>query len=130
MIAPHLRLGHPRRLATHRTNMLNWNDSPVAYALHWSRAACCLNSDENRRKDDPVSIQIQGVGRDKLLRTRAARLVEKALAHLRVGPVSASVRFSDENGPKGGPAMRCAINVRAPYEPELRVERSANKART
>ena len=33
--------------------------------------------------------------------------------------------FFDDNGPKGGRAMRCALTVRLPFRPSIRVERSA-----
>ena len=52
-----------------------------------------------------------------------------ALARLPVGPVGGEVAFFDDNGPKGGPAARCALTVRLPYRPGLRVERRADTPR-
>jgi ribosome-associated translation inhibitor RaiA len=54
-------------------------------------------------------------------RTRLSRMLE---AHgISAGRVS--VAFTDENGPKGGVAMRCAIAVVLPRRPPIRAARSA-----
>ena len=63
------------------------------------------------------------------LRIRSAKLMAGALARLPVGPVRGEVAFFDDNGPRGGPAVRCALTVRLPYRPSLRVERSAETPR-
>jgi hypothetical protein len=39
------------------------------------------------------------------------------------------VTFFDENGPKGGPAIRCALTVRVPYRPHVRAEDTAATSR-
>jgi len=70
------------------------------------------------------TIRISGIERDPL-RSRAATLMTEALARLTVGPVKGRVAFFDANGPKGGRAMRCAMTVRLPFRPSIRVERSA-----
>ena len=70
------------------------------------------------------TIKITGLERDPL-RGRATRLMTEALARLTVGPVKGRVAFFDDNGPKGGRAMRCALTVRLPFRPSIRVERSA-----
>lgn len=70
------------------------------------------------------SIKLRGRVRNPL-RDRAARLMTEALAKLRVGPVKGQASFFDDNGPKGGQAMRCALTVRLPFRPSIRVERSA-----
>lgn len=75
------------------------------------------------------AIRISGTERDAILRARAAKLMTGALARLSVGPVRGRVVFLDDNGPKGGRAMRCALTVRLPYRPSLRVERSAESRR-
>lgn len=69
-------------------------------------------------------IKITGLERDPL-RGRAARLMGGALANLAVAPVKGQAAFFDDNGPKGGRAMRCALTVRLPFRPSIRVERSA-----
>lgn len=70
------------------------------------------------------AIRITGLERNPL-RDRAARLMTEALAKLTVGPVKGRASFFDDNGPKGGRAMRCALTVRLPFRPSVRVERSA-----
>ena len=70
------------------------------------------------------TIKITGLERDPL-RGRATRLMTEALAKLAVAPVKGQVAFFDDNGPKGGRAMRCAMTVRLPFRPSIRVERSA-----
>jgi ribosome-associated translation inhibitor RaiA len=70
------------------------------------------------------AIKITGLERDPL-RDRAAKLMTGALAKLAVGPVKGQASFFDDNGPKGGRAMRCALTVRLPFRPSIRVERSA-----
>jgi len=74
------------------------------------------------------TIQIGGIGRDPL-HGRATRLMTEALAKLAVGPVKGQARFFDDNGPKGGPAIRCALTVRLPFRPSIRVERTAETPR-
>ena len=69
-------------------------------------------------------IKITGLDRDPL-RGRATRLMAEALAKLTVAPVKGQASFFDDNGPKGGRAMRCALTVRLPFRPTIRVERSA-----
>jgi ribosome-associated translation inhibitor RaiA len=46
------------------------------------------------------------------------------LAKLTVRPVRSEAVFVDDNGPKGGRALRCALTVRVPHRPNIRVERS------
>jgi len=67
-------------------------------------------------------IDIQGAKRDRALRNRVSKLVGEALATLAVDPVRARVTFFDDNGPKGGPAIRCAVEVRVPYRRAIHVE--------
>ena len=74
-------------------------------------------------------IDIQGVEKDKALRARAAKVVGAALEPIRMAPIRANVTFFDDNGPKGGLAMRCAMDVRLPYRPAIRVEQVAETSR-
>jgi hypothetical protein len=73
-------------------------------------------------------IEISGI-RDSALRTRVSIRIGAALGPLRGKPLAARVTFFDDNGPKGGRAMRCALTVRLPYRPSLRVEHTAVTAR-
>jgi ribosome-associated translation inhibitor RaiA len=46
-----------------------------------------------------------------------------------MSPIRAKVTFFDDNGPKGGRGMRCAVNVRLPYRPPIRVDQVAETSR-
>lgn len=74
------------------------------------------------------AIKITGLERDPL-RGRAMRLMADALAKLAVAPVKGQASFFDDNGPKGGRAIRCALTVRLPFRPSVRVERTAETPR-
>ena len=71
-----------------------------------------------------TAIQISGLGPDSALHMRAAALLRRRLERIGTAPVSGRASFFDENGPKGGRAMRCALTVKLPYRPTLRVERT------
>jgi len=74
-------------------------------------------------------IEIQGVERDKALRVRAVKLVGAALEPITMAPVKAKITFFDDNGPKGGLGKRCAVDVRLPFRPAIRVEQVAETSR-
>jgi ribosome-associated translation inhibitor RaiA len=74
-------------------------------------------------------IDIHGVERDTVLRARVAKLVGAALEPIKMAPIRAKVTFFDDNGPKGGLGMRCAVDVRLPYRPAIRVEQVAETSR-
>ena len=76
-----------------------------------------------------MAIEIQGVERDTALRARAAKVVGAALGLIKLAPIRAKVTFFDDNGPKGGRGMRCAVDVRLPYRPPIRVEQVAETTR-
>jgi ribosome-associated translation inhibitor RaiA len=74
-------------------------------------------------------IEIQGASADAALRRRATTAVREALAGLAIRPITAHVTFVDDNGPKGGRAARCAVTVRLPYRPHVRIEKVAETPR-
>lgn len=74
-------------------------------------------------------IGIRGVGRDRALRARIRARLDQSLRRLGVAPVEALVAFIDDDGPKGGPSRRCALTVRLPYRPAVRVEHAATTTR-
>jgi hypothetical protein len=76
-----------------------------------------------------MAIAIRGLGKDRVLSARVSAHVGDAIASLRVAPVAAKVTFFDDNGPKGGLGMRCALDVRVPYRPAIRIERVATTSR-
>jgi ribosome-associated translation inhibitor RaiA len=70
-----------------------------------------------------VAIDIQGLNaRDR------ARMM-RTLQVLPVKPTSARVAFIDDNGPKGGRALRCTMTVRLPHRPGIRVEHTSTTAK-
>ena len=74
-------------------------------------------------------IQVRGIEGDAKLQSRTTKLMAEQLARLAVEPVGGQAAFFDDNGPKGGLAMRCALTVRLPYRPMIRVERTAETPR-
>jgi len=77
-----------------------------------------------------MTITIRGIPNDLPLRNRIARRMDDILLRLRAKPVAAQVAFFDENGPRGGGAIRCAMTLRIPYRPAVRVEHVAETARS
>lgn len=73
-------------------------------------------------------IEITGL-RDSALHKLIADRVGSALKPLQVKPLAAQVTFFDDDGPKGGRAVRCALTVRVPYRPTVRVEHTAETPR-
>jgi len=71
------------------------------------------------------AVRISGIERDAALRARVDKLMTGAVERITVRPVRSQAVLFDDNGPKGGRAMRCALTVRLPYRPSIRVERSA-----
>lgn len=78
---------------------------------------------------DFQGVAISGIARDPALRARISKQMSAAVGPLQVRPISVHVAFVDDNGPKGGPAIRCALTVRLPYRPAVRVERVAETRR-
>lgn len=76
-----------------------------------------------------MTIEISGIGRNGALRERVEGRLATLLEPLRVAPVRAQVSFFDDNGPRGGVAVRCALTLRLPYRPVVRVEETAATAR-
>ena len=60
--------------------------------------------------------------RSEATRARVAAGLSAVLAPLRVEPTSVRVTFADENGPKGGDAVRCALEVRIPWRAAVHAE--------
>ena len=76
-----------------------------------------------------MTIEIRGIGIDRALSARVSRQMDAALEPIQVKPVGAQVSFFDDNGPKGGLGIRCALTVRLPYRPTIRVEEIAETPR-
>jgi putative sigma-54 modulation protein len=75
-------------------------------------------------------IEIRGIPVDRALRARILARLTAALGQLGQEPVAARATFVDENGPKGGLDLRCALTVRIPHCPRVRVEVTAETPRT
>jgi ribosome-associated translation inhibitor RaiA len=69
-----------------------------------------------------MRIQLRGVSLGPALRARIEERLSRELGRIRASPVAAGVIFVDDNGPKGGRAIRCALTVRVPFRPTIRVE--------
>jgi ribosome-associated translation inhibitor RaiA len=76
-----------------------------------------------------MKVEIQGLERDPMLRARVGKLVGGALETLKTAPIRARVTFFDDNGPKGGVALRCAVNLQLPYRPAMHLEHVATTPR-
>ena len=75
-------------------------------------------------------IDIRGAAGQPALQAQVRRRLGTVLRRVPARPNSAHVTFFDDNGPKGGPACRCAITVQMPDQPALRVERTATTRRS
>jgi len=73
-----------------------------------------------------MAIVVEGLG-DPALR----RLIRKKLDALRVRqpPTAVRVGFTDENGPKGGPSIRCALTIDMVRRRAVHVEHTATTPR-
>lgn len=72
-----------------------------------------------------MTIEIIGLGNDPALSARIHEDLSEKLGRLGLEPVSAEVRFFDDNGPKGGRGLRCAITLRVPRRRAYHAEETA-----
>lgn len=70
-------------------------------------------------------VSVHGLPADAALRDRVARRLGALLARIGPRPVSARAAFVDDNGPRGGVAIRCALTVRLPRRRLVRAEHVA-----
>lgn len=75
-----------------------------------------------------MKIELRGVSLAPALGIRVEKRLGRELGRIRAAPVEAVVTFVDDNGPKGGRAVRCALTVRVPRRPTIRVEGVAETA--
>jgi len=75
-------------------------------------------------------VEIIGLSTSETARLRSSRRLAAALDALPARTSSARVAFADDNGPKGGPAMRCALTVTLPPRRRIHVEARAATTRT
>jgi hypothetical protein len=72
-----------------------------------------------------MTIEIEGLRARSTLRGFVTRKLAAMFASLAARPVSVRVGFVDENGPKGGVAIRCGINVDLPRRAPIHIEERA-----
>lgn len=75
------------------------------------------------------AIEIFGIPQARMARERVARELAKMVTRLHVRPMAARATFFDDDGPKGGAAIRCALTIRLPHAPTVRVEHTAEAPR-
>lgn len=76
-----------------------------------------------------MTLEIEGLSTRSALRALIARKIAGLFADHRPNPVDVRVGFVDQNGPKGGVAIRCGINVEIPRRPTLHAEHRAETER-
>jgi ribosome-associated translation inhibitor RaiA len=76
-----------------------------------------------------MSLVMEGIALDDPLRAHVEEKVGAATRGRRRPPTAVRVGFTDENGPKGGPATRCAITVEIPRRPAVHAEAVADTHR-
>ncbi|HSE92691.1 MAG TPA: HPF/RaiA family ribosome-associated protein [Methylomirabilota bacterium] len=69
-----------------------------------------------------MTLTVEGANHDAALRGVIQRKLGSLESRRRVKAVSARVGFRDENGPKGGVDIRCALTLELPRRPTLHVE--------
>ena len=74
-------------------------------------------------------IEFLDVGESRAIRPRVAAQLRTIVELLPVTPTSARATFTDENGPRGGNAIRCALEIRLPRRAALHVEDVAGTPR-
>ena len=77
----------------------------------------------------PMRIEVLGVARGRRIAAKASARLASALASPPLRATSAQIRFTDENGPKGGVAIRCAVSVTLPRRRPIHVEDVATSPR-
>ncbi len=85
-----------------------------------------LMSTETRRP--PIRIEARGLTLTPRLRGTATRRLARALAALEIGVMRARLVFTDDNGPKGGLACRCALTLALSKRQPIHVEHTAPSA--
>jgi hypothetical protein len=72
-----------------------------------------------------MMIEIEGLGARSSLRAFMTRKIKTLFDGLTVTPITVRIGFVDENGPKGGVAIRCGINAQLPRRAAIHVEHRA-----
>jgi ribosome-associated translation inhibitor RaiA len=81
------------------------------------------------RREVATMIDIVGVPKTEPLYEQMASRLEAMLASLRVKTTSVRVMLADDDGPKGGPAIRCGFTAHVPRRAPIHVEETATTPR-
>ncbi len=76
-----------------------------------------------------MKLEVRGLAGDRRVRAYVVAQLTEAVGRLGFRPVGARVSFTDENGPKGGVALRCLLEVRLPRRPPVDVHHVAESPR-
>jgi ribosome-associated translation inhibitor RaiA len=76
-----------------------------------------------------VKVEFRSGSTTEATRARVTAGMKTVLTSLRIEPTSVRVTFMDENGPKGGEAIRCALEVRLPRRSAVHVADAASTPR-
>ena len=68
---------------------------------------------------------ITGLRGQRRLRVEVVKQLNSLLARRRLTPVSLRAAFFDDDGPRGGVSIRCALSMRPRRGPTIRVEHAA-----
>jgi hypothetical protein len=69
-----------------------------------------------------LALEVTGVPIAPSLRSRITRRIRRAIVGVQTSPIHVHVTFADVSGPKGGPDIRCAIDVWIPRTAPLHAE--------
>ena len=76
-----------------------------------------------------MTLVMEGIALDDPLRAVIQAKVGEVFRRGRGRPTSARVAFTDENGPKGGADLRCAVTVEVPGRPTIHASALAENPR-
>jgi len=76
-----------------------------------------------------MDIRIEHEVRRRIPRDHVMTRMAQALRRTPVRPASARVTFTDVNGPKGGPDVRCTLLVTLPGQPAISITRAGTTPR-
>jgi hypothetical protein len=76
-----------------------------------------------------MKLEVHGVAGYPELRADMIASLSRSVEGLGLAPVSGKIHLEDENGPKGGVALRCLIEVHLPRRPPADVSHVAESAR-
>jgi putative sigma-54 modulation protein len=76
-----------------------------------------------------MTLVMEGIPLDDPLRTVIEAKLGDVFRRGRGRPTATRVAFTDENGPKGGPDIRCAVTVEIPGRPAIHASAQAENPR-